>query len=101
MSHSDRTTKWSINPFVFWASAGLTVGFVLLSVLNLQQMTEVFDGVLGFLTARMGWFFVLCVNVYLVVVLYLLLSRHGRIRLGGDSARPDFSTWGWLAMSSR
>ncbi|MEE3042385.1 MAG: BCCT family transporter [Candidatus Latescibacterota bacterium] len=98
MSHSDRTTKWSINPFVFWASAGLTVGFVLLSVLNLQQMTEVFDGVLGFLTARMGWFFVLCVNVYLVVVLFLLLSRHGRIRLGGDSARPDFSTWGWLAM---
>jgi len=97
---SDRKTGggFDINPTVFWASAGLAVLFVGLSLLFLDQMTGVFDAVLGFVTASTGWFFVLCVNVYLGVVFYFLLSRHGEIRLGGKDARPDYTYWGWLSM---
>ena len=87
-----------IHPTVFWGSAGSTVLFVVVSLLNLDQMTLVFKDVLGFITGSAGWFLVLCVNIYLAVVLFLLFSRHGRVRLGGDDARPDYSYWGWLSM---
>ena len=87
-----------INQTVFWASAALVVLFVAFSLLNLSGMTEIFDAVLEFITGKAGWFFVLCVNVYLAIVLFFLFSRHGRVRLGGDEARPDFSYWGWLSM---
>ena len=99
-SRSPRNGGFSlqIHPTVFWGSAGSTVLFVLVSLLNLDQMTQVFKDVLGFITASAGWFLVLCVNVYLAVVLFLLFSRHGRVRLGGDDARPTFSYWGWLSM---
>ncbi|SVD40116.1 uncharacterized protein METZ01_LOCUS392970, partial [marine metagenome] len=61
-------------------------------------MTSVFDLVLGFVTASAGWFFVLCVNIYLSVIFYFLVSRHGKIRLGGPDARPEYTYWGWLSM---
>jgi len=87
-----------IHPTVFWATAGVTVFFVIFTLLNLSQMKLFFDASLSFITTSMGWFFVLCVNVYLAVVLYMLFSRHAHIRLGGDDARPDFTYWGWLSM---
>jgi choline/glycine/proline betaine transport protein len=90
--------KFDIHPPVFWGSAGTVVLFVVVSLLNLDQMTQVFKDVLGVITESGGWFLVLCVNIYLAVVLYLLFSRHGRVRLGGDDARPDYSYWGWLSM---
>ena len=92
------TSGLHVHPTVFWATAGMTVVFVLFTLLNLGEMTKVFDAVLRFITTSTGWFFVLCVNVYLGIVLYMLFSRHGRIRLGGDDARPDFTYWGWLSM---
>ncbi|BDS07601.1 hypothetical protein NT6N_26410 [Oceaniferula spumae] len=45
-----------------------------------------------------GWFFVLTVNVLLVVTLVLGFSKLGRVRLGGMGAKPKFSTFSWLAM---
>ena len=33
-----------------------------------------------------------------LLCLYLIFSRHGDVRLGGEQARPQFSTFSWLAM---
>ena len=98
MSESTNDSGLQINKFVFWASAGLVVLFVATSMLYLDRITLIFNDILGFITASTGWFFVLSINLYLAVVLILLFSRHANVRLGGDDARPDFSTWGWLSM---
>ena len=34
----------------------------------------------------------------LVACIYIMCSRHGKVRLGDDDARPEFSTFSWLAM---
>ena len=83
---------------MFWGSAGLILVFVVISVLNLAQMQELFESVQAAITSSAGWFFIAAVNVYLGIVVFLLLSRYGSIRLGGSEAEPEFSTWGWLAM---
>ena len=95
---SNDNSRLQVNTFVFWASAGLVVFFVTATLWNLDRMTVIFDTVLQFVTASMGWFFVICVNIYLAVILILLFSRHANVRLGGEDARPDFTTWGWLSM---
>ena len=33
-----------------------------------------------------------------VVLAVLAFGRHGRLRLGGESSRPTFSTWSWMGM---
>jgi choline/glycine/proline betaine transport protein len=84
--------KLEIHPTVFWTSAGLIVLFVVFSLFNLKQESAVFKEVQAAITSSAGWFFVAAVNVYLGMVIYLLFSRHGDIRIGGSDARPEFST---------
>lgn len=46
----------------------------------------------------LSWFFLLSVTFFLLVSLYVAFSRYGRLRLGGDDERPEFSTASWLGM---
>ncbi|WP_233576065.1 BCCT family transporter [Saccharopolyspora rhizosphaerae] len=48
--------------------------------------------------ADLSWFFLLTANIFLVFVLYLGLSSHGRIKLGADHDRPQFGRMSWFAM---
>lgn len=91
-------SRLHIHPTVFWGSAGLIVFFVVISIVNLAHMKELFESVQAGITAGVGWLFVAAVNIYLGIVVFLLISRYGCIRLGGPDAEPEFSTWGWLAM---
>ncbi|GAB4231210.1 MAG: glycine betaine transporter OpuD [Kiloniellaceae bacterium] len=45
-----------------------------------------------------AWFIMLTVSFMLIVSLGLALSPYGRIRLGRDDERPEFSTVSWLTM---
>lgn len=45
-----------------------------------------------------GWFVMLSVSGMLVLCIALALSPYGRIRLGADNDRPEFSTPSWIAM---
>jgi len=44
------------------------------------------------------WFFMLTTTGLLLLALYLAMSRHGRIVLGKQGEKPEFSTASWLAM---
>ncbi len=90
--------KLHVHPTVFWSSAGLSTFFVAFSLLYLSELSEVFSAVQTAITTHAGWLFVLSVNIYLGIVIYLLLSRYGTIRLGGEDARPEFATWSWFSM---
>ena len=93
-----KTSKLTIQPVVFGASAALIVLFVILSFLYTQEMGETFDSAQAAFATYAGWFYVICVNIFLIFVVSLLFSRYGRIRLGGQDAMPEFTTRGWLAM---
>ncbi len=45
-----------------------------------------------------GWFIMLEVSGLLFVALFLTISPFGKIRLGPDDAKPEFSTPAWIAM---
>ncbi|MGF1551230.1 MAG: BCCT family transporter [Paracoccaceae bacterium] len=45
-----------------------------------------------------GWFVMLAVSGMLALCIGLAASRYGRIRLGADDDRPEFSTPSWIAM---
>jgi glycine betaine transporter len=45
-----------------------------------------------------AWFIMLTTSLIVVAVIALALSPYGRIRLGADDDRPEFSTLSWLTM---
>jgi choline/carnitine/betaine transport len=45
-----------------------------------------------------GWLFVVAADIFLVLAVFIALSKFGRIRLGRDDEEPEFSTGAWVAM---
>ena len=45
-----------------------------------------------------GWFVMLTASVMLLVAIWLAVSPYGRIKLGRDDEKPEFSTASWLTM---
>lgn len=57
-----------------------------------------FATTVGWATRWFGWFYIALGTVVLVFVLYLAMSRYGKIRLGPEHSRPEFTTTEWAAM---
>lgn len=92
--------KWGfdIHPEVFFVSAGLILLFVLVTLIFQEPAETALSNLQTFIANAMGWFMILVVSIYLSVVVILALSRFGKIRLGGQNARPEFPTFAWIAM---
>lgn len=87
-----------VNPPVFLVSAAVAVVFVLFGVAFTDRAAALADLALGFITTTFGWLYVLAVGFLLLFCLWLMVSRHGQIRLGRDDEEPAFSTPTWFAM---
>ena len=88
----------TVNPTVFIGAAALTLLFVLFGVLAPQTAAATFSAVQGWITAELGWFYLLSVSGFLIFVAVLAVSRYGRIRLGPNHSEPEFSYGAWFAM---
>ena len=101
MADTEDSEGWfavDIHPWVFFASAAIIIGGVALAIAFQAQMGDVFETIQSSVATGAGWFFVMTMNIILVFILVLMVSRHGDIRLGGSDAKPEFSRMGWFCM---
>jgi choline/glycine/proline betaine transport protein len=87
-----------VHPQVFFISAALIILFVAGTIVFQAYVGDVFQSMQDAISKFAGWVFTWTVNIVLVFVIVLMLSRFGSIRLGGPDAEPEFSTLGWFAM---
>ncbi|MEL6323199.1 MAG: BCCT family transporter [Pseudomonadota bacterium] len=85
------------NP-VFFLAAGLILTFCLGALAFPEFASVALTGARDWTIQTFDWFYVITVNLVFLFCLALAVSPVGRIRLGGQAARPDFSTRSWLAM---
>ncbi|WP_172197975.1 BCCT family transporter [Niveibacterium sp. COAC-50] len=71
------------------------VGWGLISPAGLAATTT---GWLAATIHNFGWYYLLVVFGIVVFALVLAFGRFGRIRLGGEDARPEFGRGSWFAM---
>jgi len=87
-----------VNPPVFFISAGLILAFVLFGALFPKQAGSLFDTVQARIVHDFGWFYILAVALFLIFVLFLMMSRYGDVKLGADDSEPEYSYLSWFAM---
>ncbi|WZL72696.1 BCCT family transporter [Clostridiaceae bacterium 35-E11] len=46
-----------------------------------------------------GWLYLLLTFVFFISTLVIMVSPVGKIKLGGDNAKPEISIWSWCAMA--
>ncbi|MEU5682628.1 choline transporter [Streptomyces venezuelae] len=74
------------------------LGVVAWAALGKRSFDRASDSALGWVLDNFAWLFVIAADVFLVLCVVLALSRFGRIRLGTDDARPEFTNLAWIAM---
>ena len=88
----------NINNLVFRLSLLLTGGIALWAVAFNKSFTIVSDAIYYFLTKQFGWLYLAAMLFFVVFILLIAFSKWGKIRLGPDDSRPEYSTVSWFAM---
>jgi BCCT family betaine/carnitine transporter len=83
---------------VFAITAVTVLGVCLLVFLSPDRAGAVITQLHGKLTRNLGFLYQWYVIALLGFLGFIAFSRHGKIRLGGRDAKPDFSTVSWIGM---
>jgi len=88
----------AMQPIVFFGSAGSVVAFIIFGTLYAELAGTIFSNAQTYIARTFGWFYVLTASSYVAFTIWIMFSRFGRIRLGGEEATPEFGRLTWFAM---
>ncbi len=87
-----------INPPVFWASLLTTTFFAVFAAIFPELSTQYFGQLQRFLVTKVSWVYVLSVAIFLLFVIFIMVSRLGDIKLGLDHDAPAYTNLSWFSM---
>jgi len=82
----------------FWVSLGICLVFLLLGIAAPVKFGEYTTQVFNYMTENLGWSFIIGASVFLFLIIYLMVSPYGKIKLGRDEDIPEYSNFAWFAM---
>lgn len=88
-----------VNAWVFWPPFLGLLAMVIVSLVNYDAFSGGMTDVFNWVTDVFGWAFSLTTLALVIVVAVLMFTPVGKIRFGGNGAKPEFSTYEWFAIS--
>lgn len=79
-------------------AALLVMAFVLFTVADPGYADKIYSAAKGFIAAKLAWYYIGLMSFFLFFAVWISFSRFGRIRLGSDTDRPEFSNFSWFSM---
>ena len=83
---------------VFVTSLVLVLSFVGLGIVVPEQLDKVSAALHGAIIEHFGWAYLLAAFGFVVFSVYLAFSKYGRIKLGRDNEKPQYSYFSWFSM---
>src|SRR5690606_35285680 len=87
-----------IDKVVFGVAALVVLTVIALGALFPEDFEAASTAALNWVIDNFGWLFVIAGNVFLVLAVYIAVSRFGGIRLGNADEEPEFATLPWISM---
>ncbi|OEH54386.1 choline transporter [Oceanobacillus sp. E9] len=83
---------------VFWYSLALCIIVVLWGSYAPSNLEGFTSDVTTFISDTFGWYYLIIVMLMLIFCVYLIFSKYGKIKLGKENDKPEFSLLSWFAM---
>ncbi len=90
--------RFGIDWWVFGAAAAFIAGFVVFGLSDSEGLGNAATAGVRWVTVNTGWLFSALTVAVFIFMLVVGFSSKGRIRLGTDTEKPEFSTFSWVAM---
>jgi choline/carnitine/betaine transport len=89
---------FDIHPVVFPVALAIIALFIAVTVILGDSASAAYTWLFNFIGENFGWFYLLAVNIFIVVLLYFAFGKFGNIKIGGVEAEKEFSDFSWMAM---
>lgn len=86
------------NQAVFAISLIIVLSLVGLGIIHPSLLDKYSGLVHEYIIETFGWGYLISALVFLVFSIWFAFSRYGKIRLGGDNEKPQYSYFGWFSM---
>lgn len=83
-----KEAKQQLRPFVFFPAFILLVLTIILNVVNPEAFLKMTTTAKNFMVIDMGWLFSIAGVTSLILVILIYFSPLGKIKLGGEDAKP-------------
>lgn len=80
------------------ASAVVIIAFVLFTCIDTEFAGSVFGATRLWIETTFSWYYLVTIVFLIGACFFLLVSPYGKIRLGDDDSRPEFSRFAWFSM---
>ena len=85
------------NSVFFWTLL-IAIGVIVFGAVYSGTLGEISGATMQWVSTNFGWFYILSVVGFIAFCLWISLSKYGRVKLGKDDEKPEFSTFSWYAM---
>lgn len=92
------TGRSGINKPVFYISSAIIVAITAWAMIAPDNADSVIGSVVDWIAGAFGWWYFLVATLIIVFVLFLALSRYGKIKLGPNHSLPRYNVFTWGAM---
>jgi glycine betaine transporter len=83
---------------VFLGAAALAMPFLILGGFSPELLSEFSNAALKYITDSWSWLYLITCSSFVLICLTIALSPFGKVRLGKDDEKPEFSFLSWFAM---
>lgn len=90
--------KSTFSPNIIIPCLIIIIGLSLLCGFFPQKTNLYLGGLKHFFTHDLSWFYVMSVGIFFFILLYLAFSKFGKMKLGTNDSRPDYSFFSWVSM---
>ena len=94
----DQKVKYGVDKPILFGVGGLVVAFVIWGVIAPEQVFDASSAALDWVMRNLGWIFTALATFLMFLLIILAFSKYGKIPLGLDGEKPEFSTVSWAAM---
>ncbi len=83
---------------MFLISVLVMIGLVIFAIAVPDTFTTFWNGLNNGIVINFGWWYAILANSVCFFLLFLLVSKYGKLRIGKMTDRPEHSTFSWIAM---
>lgn len=87
-----------IEPLAFWPAIICLILFIACGVISPELLGLILDTALLYISRDFGSLFMVATLATFFLLIILMLSKYGNIRIGGKDAKPDLTYWQWFSI---
>ena len=83
---------------VFIISMSVAVAIILYGSLLSENLADISEKVMAWVSTNFGWLYIIFVFFLCIFLAWLAFSKYGKIKLGKDNDKPEYSNFHWYSM---